>query len=576
MIKKNEVTQKIGNYRWVIVALLLFSTTFNYLDRQVLSYLKPYFCSPEGFGWTNTEFSTLVAFFTGFYGMMTIFIGVVIDKIGTKLGLAMSLVVWSVFGMANALVGGVLWLHIAVRSLFGVGEAGNFPASIKTVAEWFPKKERALATSIFNSGSNLGAMVAALFVPWCMAFFGDGTGWKMAFIITGAVGFIWLIFWFWLYDSPSKSKRIGKAEYDYIHSDEAVVANTGDTGSGVSYGNLSSFSGRVSKATYWGTFLMINIICIFLLQVMTMMLSKKHPGEVISMLFDGSNTLGLAPKIFMLFVAGLYIWFVLALQSKRLHDGGKSNKILFLHLIPVVGFFYVLIYAGIQEDNNNGNEFGETGKPSILAYNQTWAFFFGKFFTDGIWWFYLFWLPDYLINQFGLTLQEVKWPTFIVYFISILGSVFGGSIPLFLMNRGMQVYKARMTAMIMIAVVPLIVLTTQFFGDVSRFHGSAMTFAVAVISIAAAAHQAWSANLFTTVSDMFPKKAVGSVTGIGAMAGGLGGVLMMMLTGVLRDAFLEKPQTAYFILFIVCGISYLVAWSIMKILVPKHKPITLD
>ena len=307
MNNNNELAQKIGKYRWVIVALLLFSTTFNYLDRQVLSYLKPYFCSQEGFGWTNTEFSTLVAFFTGFYGMMTIIIGVVIDKIGTKLGLALSLIVWSLFGIANAFVGSVLWLHIAVRSLFGVGEAGNFPASIKTVAEWFPKKERALATSIFNSGSNLGAMIAALFVPWCMAFFGNGSGWKMAFIITGAVGFIWLIFWFWLYDSPSKSKRIGKAEYDYIHSDEEAVAENGDTGSGVSYGNLSSFSGRVSKATYWGTFLMINIICLFLLQVMTMMLNKTHPGQVISMLFDGSNTLGLATKIFMIFVAGLYM-----------------------------------------------------------------------------------------------------------------------------------------------------------------------------------------------------------------------------------------------------------------------------
>ena len=249
---------------------------------------------------------------------------------------------------------------------------------------------------------------------------------------------------------------------------------------------------------------------------------------------------------------------------------------LYLNLIPVVGFLYMLIYTGIQDENNASNEFGETAKPSILAYNQTWAFFAGKFFTDGIWWFYLFWLPDYLINQFGLTLQDVKWPTFIVYFISIIGSVFGGSIPLILINRGMQVYKARMTAMVLIAIVPLVVLTTQFFGDVSRFHESAMVLAVGVIAIAAAAHQAWSANLFTTVSDMFPKKAVGSVTGIGAMAGGLGGVLMMMFTGVLRDAFLDKPQTAYFILFIVCGISYLVAWSIMKLLVPTHKPITLD
>lgn len=570
----NAVTEKIGNYRWTIVALLLFSTTFNYLDRQVISYLKPFFCSPEGFGWTNTQFSTLLAFFTGFYGIMTIVAGFIIDKIGTKIGLALSLITWSIFGIANAFVGSLLWLHIAVRSLFGIGEAGNFPASIKTVAEWFPKKERALATSIFNSGSNLGAMIAALFVPWCMAFFGNGLGWKMAFILTGAVGFIWLIFWFLFYDSPLKSKRVKKTELDYINSDEVVTDVAGNGGSGVSYGNLMSFNGRVSKSSYWGTFLLVTIVALFMLQVLTMVIGYKHLGQTIGMFFDSSSAMGIGARIFVVIITTAYLWLLLAMQSRRIHDAGKNITLLWLNLLPGVGTLLVTVLAGIQNGDSEANVYGDAAKPSILGYNQTWSFFAGKFFTDGIWWFYLFWLPDYLINQFGLTLDEVKWPTFIVYFVSIIGSIFGGSIPLMLMNKGMQVYKARMTAMIMIAVVPLVVLTTQFFGDVHRFHGAAMILAVAVIAIAAAAHQAWSANLFTTVSDMFPKKAVGSVTGIGAMAGGLGGVLFMMITGVLRDSFLDQPQTAYFILFIICGLSYLLAWLVMKLLVPRHKPIT--
>ncbi|MDP4209747.1 MAG: MFS transporter [Bacteroidota bacterium] len=450
MSTKQQVVENIGKYRWTIATLLLFSTTFNYMDRQVISYVKPYFCSPEGFGWTNTDFSILTSFFTGFYACMTIIAGWVIDKIGTKLGLALSLIVWSLFGMLNAFAGATLWVHVAIRSLFGVGEAGNFPASIKTVAEWFPKKERALATGIFNSGSNLGAMISALFVPWCMVFFGDALGWKMAFIITGGVGFIWLIFWFWLYDAPSKQKRLSQAEYNYIHSDDAVAVKSEEA------------NGDTAKVS-WG---------------------------------------------------------------------------------------------------------------KLLGYRQTWSFFFGKFMTDGVWWFYLFWLPDYLIKQFGMTKHEVMWPTFIVYGIAIIGSVFGGSIPMMLMNRGMQVYKARMTAMLSIAVVPLIVLTTQFFGNVQVFGSWASTLAVAVICIGAAAHQAWSANLFTTVSDMFPKKAVGSVTGIGAMAGGIGGVAVQILAGRLTDIFIATPKVAYGIMFMVCALSYVIAWTIMKVLVPKHSPIT--
>jgi ACS family hexuronate transporter-like MFS transporter len=451
-----ENTQfKIGNYRWVIITLLLFSTTINYMDRQVISYLKEFFCDPidkGGFAWTNTDFSYLTSFFTGFYALMTIFAGWLIDKIGTKLGLAISLITWSVFGMLNALAGAAVSVHVFIRSLFAVGEAGNFPASIKTVAEWFPKKERALATGIFNSGANLGAMIAALFVPWCLVYWGAGAGWKLSFIITGASGFVWLIFWFWLYNSPSKQKRLLKTEFEYIHQDDEA-----------------------------------------------------------------------------------------AQASSQVNEKDDKVKVPWLKL---------------------------------LRYRQTWSFFWGKFLTDGVWWFYLFWLPDYLKKQFGMTTMEVRWPTFVVYGVAIIGSVFGGSIPLFLINKGLPVYKARMRAMLMIAVLPLTVLTTQYFGSTERFGTSAMWLAVAVICIGAAAHQAWSANLFTTVSDMFPKKTVGSIVGIGTMAGGIGGVIIQQLAGRLTDYFIKTPKVAYLIMFVICALCYVTAWTIIKTLVPKHKPIT--
>jgi ACS family hexuronate transporter-like MFS transporter len=442
---------KIGNYRWVIITLLLFSTTINYMDRQVISYLKPFFCTAidhGGFGWTNSQFSFLTSFFLCVYALISIFAGRIIDKIGTKLGLAISLVIWSIFGMVNAMASAALAVNIFIRSLFAVGEAGVFPVSIKTVAEWFPKKERALATGIFNSGTNIGAMIAALFVPWCIAYWGDNPGWKWAFILTGASGFIFLIFWLWLYNPPGKYKKLTKAEADYIHQDDT-------------------------------------------------------PQEL-----------------------------------AQVEDKAK---------IPF---------------------------SKLLKYRQTWSFFWGKFLTDGVWWFYLFWLPDYLMKQFGMSKLDVRWPTFIVYGVAIIGSVFGGSIPLFLINRGMPVYKARMRAMLMIAVVPLVVLTTQYFGNVARFGNAAMYLAVAVICIAAAGHQAWSANLFTTVSDMFPKKAVGSMVGIGTMAGGIGGILIQLLSGKLNDVFIATPQTAYLIMFCICALGYLIAWSLMKGLVPKHRLIT--
>ena len=452
MNPQSAIGPVISRFRWVICALLFFSTTVNYLDRQVISYLKEFFCTPAatgGFGWSNDDYSNLTSAFTGVYAVATIFAGRFIDKIGTKLGLALSLITWSFFGIINAFVGGLVSMHMVVRSFFAVGEAGNFPASIKTVAEWFPKRERALATAVFNAGSNGGAMVAAIFVPWCMIRFGDALGWKMAFIMTGAGGLLWLVFWFWLYDPSGKNKRLSKAEYDYIHVDDEV--STGP------------------------------------------------------------------------------------------QNGDKSAKI-------------------------------SWGR--LFEYRQLWAFFTGKFMTDGIWWFYLFWLPDYLHKQFGMTKAQIMMPTFIVYGVAIVGSVYGGSIPMTLIKRGMGVYKARMTTMFIIALFPLAVLLTQYFGDVSHFGRSAAVLAVAMICIGATAHQAWSANLFTTVSDMFPKKAVGSVTGIGTAAGGIGGVIVQKVAGHLTDHFKDTPQTAYLIMFIICALSYLVAWTIMKALVPRHNPIT--
>ena len=572
-----------SNFRWVICALLFFSTTVNYMDRQVISYLKDYFCQPAelgGFGWSNTDFSHLTAFFTGFYAGMTILAGWVIDKIGTKMGLALSLIIWSVCGMANAFVGRLVAMHVLVRSAFGVGEAGNFPASIKTVAEWFPKRERALATGIFNSGSNFGAMIAALFVPWCLTFFGYEKGWKLAFIITGAVGFIWLIFWFWLYDPPAQSRRLSPAEYDYIHSDRDETGPEDKSAKKVS-ANLFSFTGRTPRAAFWGLTLMIHILCVFLYFI-----TEKIVGP---------GVLQNRPSlIFFAVVAVVAVAASLALHVRRWHDLGKSGAWALTYLIPVIAAFgavmvfgfenqiYLLpvglailamVAAGFSAGPAGPGAFGHAGSPGLLGHRQTWAFFWGKLMTDGIWWFYLFWLPDYLVKQFHMKIHDTMWPTFIVYGISIIGSVYGGSIPMTLMKRGLPVYQARMTAMLIIAVCPLAVLSTQYFGDVSRFGIMALDYAVAVICLGAAAHQAWSANLFTTVSDMFPKTAVGSVTGIGAMAGGLGGVIVQLIAGTLTDTYKQTPQTAYLIMFVICAVSYLIAWAGMKLLVPRHEPI---
>ncbi len=563
-MQKHSLPSPATNFRWIICALLFFSTTVNYMDRQVISYLKEFFCTPAeqgGFGWSNTDFANLTSAFTAFYASMTVLAGWVIDKIGTKLGLALSLIIWSIFGIANAFVGSLVMAHVLVRSAFGIGEAGNFPASIKTVAEWFPKRERALATGIFNSGANVGAMISALFVPWCLIHFGDQQGWKMAFILTGAIGFLWLIFWFWLYDPPSKIKRLSKTEFDYIHSDKdetkANEIQEDKSGKKISF-SLVSFQGRMSPAEFTGVASMIIFLCLFV--------------YFISRMFPGLSRNG--ALILYAIVGVIACWVGLAAQTRRWHDLGKSGWYVLLNLVPGVGTIISFIVLAIRPSISGSNRFGESARPGLLGYRQTWAFFFGKFLTDGVWWFYLFWLPDYLHKQFGMTNDQVRLPTFIVYGIAIVGSIYGGSIPMTLINKGMAVYRARMTAMFVIALFPLTVLSTQYFANVGHFGAWSSTLAVAVICIGAAAHQAWSANLFTTVSDMFPKKSIGSVIGIGTMAGGLGGVIIQKLAGSLTDAFKADPQTAYLFMFIVCALSYLTAWGVMKVLVPGHKPVT--
>ncbi len=568
----------------MICGLLFFATTFNYLDRQVISYLKdPIFCAPVekgGFGWTNTDFANLTSFFTAFYAGMTIIAGPLIDKIGTKIGLSLSLILWSLFGIANAFVGRLVTMHILVRSAFAVGEGGNFPASIKTVAEWFPKRERALATGIFNSGSNFGAMVAALFVPWCLLYFGDERGWKMAFILTGAAGFLWLIFWFWLYEIPVKQQRLSQAEFDHIHSDKDDAVGEEKPARGV-FAKLFSIRGRIPRAAFWGTMILIVILTLFI-YVMTSLIATPGahlyvPGgglnHVLDSIFKTPNNVN---SIFALRMAWLVVvsWIALALQIKRWHDLEKTGWLVLVNLVPVIGTVLSLLVLGFVPGRSAANKFGHEGSPGLLGYRQTWSFFWGKFLTDGVWWFYLFWLPDYLTKQFDMTKEQVMMPTFIVYGVSIVGSVYGGSIPMTLIKKGMAVYKARMLAMFLIALAPLTVLATQYFGNVSEFGKWAAVLAVATICIGAAAHQAWSANLFTTVSDMFPKKTVGSVTGIGAMAGGLGGVVVQQFAGGLTDALKENPQRAYLLMFIMCALSYLVAWAIMKALVPRHQPVT--
>jgi ACS family hexuronate transporter-like MFS transporter len=414
---------KIKHLRWYICALLFFAATINYLDRQVIATLKP---TLQQMGiWDEIGYSWVVFFFQTAYAIGLLAAGRVMDWLGTRKGFSLSVIFWSIAAMGHALASSVMSFSIA-RFALGLGEAGNFPASIKTVAEWFPKKERALATGIFNAGTNVGILVAAAIVPPITLAF----GWKWAFVITGLVGFVWLAFWLALYRRPEEHQRLSNEELAHIQSD---------------------------------------------------------PPDT-------------------------------------------EQRIPWAQLLP---------------------------------HRQTWAFAIGKFMTDPIWWVWLFWLPDFLNKNYGIDLKNVGLPLIIVYLIADIGSVAGGWLSSSLIKRGWTINGARKTAMLVCAlsVVPV----------VFAAKASNPWVAVLLVGLAAAAHQGWSANLFTTSSDMFPRKAIGSVVGIGGMAGAIGGMLISKVVG-----YILQWTGSYVPIFIIAGSAYLIALLVVHLLAPKLEPAELS
>jgi MFS transporter, ACS family, hexuronate transporter len=406
----------IRNLRWYICALLFFSTTINYIDRQVFSILAPDL--QKTIGWSEVEYGYIVTAFQAAYATGYFFVGRMMDSISTRKGFAVIITLWSLAAMAPAMARSALGFAMA-RAALGLGDGGNFPASIKTVAEWFPKQERAFATGIFNAGSNIGAIIAPIVVPWITLSY----GWEWAFILTGMAGFVWLIFWLLIYQRPEDHKRLSSAEFQHIRQDPVE---------------------RTEKIS-WG-------------------------------------------KVF----------------PKR----------------------------------------------------QTWAFAIGKFLTDPVWWFFLFWLPKFLNQQHGLTLDKIGLPLVIIYLSADVGSIGGGWLSSALIKRGWTVNRARKITMLICAlcVVPI----------VFAAQASNLWVAVALVSLATSAHQGWSANLFTLTSDMFPRRAVGSVVGIGGTVGALGG--MFTATGA---GYVLEVTGSYYSLFLIAGSMYLIALGIIHLLVPR-------
>jgi MFS transporter, ACS family, hexuronate transporter len=414
---------RIGRYRWVICGLLFFATTVNYIDRQVLGILSKDL--QRVFSWTEVDYGNIVAAFNAAYALGLLLAGRLMDRFGTKIGYSLALIWWSLAAMSHALARSAFGFGVA-RAGLGLGEAGNFPAAIKTVAEWFPKKERAFATGIFNAGSNIGAIVAPLTVPWIALNY----GWRWAFILTGAIGFVWLLLWIPMYARPEVHSRVSKAELAYIQSD---------------------------------------------------------PPDP------------------------------------------PATRIPWVQLIP---------------------------------HRQTSAFAIGKYMTDPIWWFYLYWIPGFLRDNHKLDLTSIGLPLVVIYVVADVGSIGGGWLSSNFIKRGWSINRARKTAMLIcaLAVTPII-----FASNVKH-----LWMAVGLVGLAAAAHQGWSANLFTTASDMFPRRAVGSIVGIGGMAGAIGGATMAVATGYI----LQTTGGNYRIVFIIAGTTYLLALLIIHLLAPRLQPVT--
>jgi len=476
-----DISEKMTNYRWAICAMLFFATTVNYLDRQVLSLTWKDFIAPE-FHWTNNSYGTIAALFSILYAISMLFAGRIVDWLDTKKGYLIAIGVWSAGAMVHAFCGigtsGVVagkWLvgfsgakqaialvgntsliasvsvtfFIIARFVLALGEAGNFPAAIKATAEYFPKKDRAFSTSIFNAGATVGALASPVTIP----FIAKAWGWESAFLLIGALGFLWMGFWVLVYKKPETNPHVNAAELNYIHQD-----NDHDT------------------------------VC------------------------SGQMT--------------------------------ADKKVTFA---------------------------------ACFKHRQTWAFAIGKFMTDGVWWFFLFWTPAYLSSVYKMDSTQSAFPIFVLYMITLL-SIIGGWLPSYFVDKkGMNPYAGRMRAMLIFAFFPLLALLAQPLGRISYW------LPVLIIGIAAAAHQAWSANIFSTVGDMFPRKAIATVTGIGGMAGGVSSFLINKGSGVLFDyagqthmVFMgfRGESAGYFIVFSICSVAYLIGWAIIKLLVPKYQPIT--
>lgn len=476
-------TTKTTNWRWVMCAMLFFATTVNYMDRQVLSLTWKDFISPE-FHWNDEIYGNITAVFSILYAVANLFAGKFVDWMGTKKGYLWAILIWSLgavlhafcgvftegwmggdFSSKEALIGATgdaaimistisMYAFLFCRCVLAIGEAGNFPAAIKVTAEYFPKKDRAFATSIFNSGASVGALAAPATIP----LIAKAVGWEMAFIIIGALGFVWAGIWIFVYDKPAQSKHVNEAELAYMNQDDA---------------------------------------------------EDEVPEKVTE------------EKQMSIFKA--------------------------------------------------------------FTYRQTWSFAFGKFMTDGVWWFFLFWAPAYFSDQYGYTTDSAMGIKliFTLYAIVTILSMFGGYLPkLFVEKKGMNPYQGRMLAMLIFAFFPMLALFAQPLGQYSAW------WPAVIIGLVGAGHQAWSANIFSTTGDMFPKSAVATITGIGAMAGGIGSSLINKGSGMLFTyaeeqgaAFtfmgFEGKPAGYMIIFCICAVAYLIGWIVMKALVPKYKPIVL-
>lgn len=475
---------KMTNFRWVICAMLFFATTVNYLDRQVLSLTWDEFIKPE-FHWNESHYGTVTSIFSIIYAISMVFAGRFVDWLGTKKGYLWAIGIWSLGACMHAFCGIVteavaglgsaaelvratgdavvlistvsMYCFLVARSVLAIGESGNFPAAIKTTAEYFPKKDRAFATSIFNAGASIGALIAPLTIP----LLAKAYGWEMAFIIIGVLGFIWMGVWVFVYDKPEKSKYVNAAELEYIRQDKLIEASA--------------------------------------------------------------------------------------------ETAEKPKKL---------------------------------GILKALKYRQTWAVIAGRFMADGVWWFFLFWTPSYLNTQFGIKTTEPLGMAliFTLYAITML-SIIGGKLPTVFIDKAMRrgkgfdPYSARMKAMLIFALFPICVLLAQPLGIFSPW------FAVVLIGIGCAAHQSWSANVYTTVGDMFPNSAVATVTGIGGMAGGISSMIMQKFAGELfvwsdkvglQFLGFEGKPAGYFIIFCICAFAYVIGWLLMKAFVPKYSVVTLE